>query len=72
MGAQVLPMHLLSRKLHSKIIKTKEEGNSVVVVVSAMGSRTDDLINLAVELTDNPAPREMDMLLSTGERRPCL
>ena len=56
------------KKAASKIIKTKEEGNSVVVVVSAMGSRTDDLINLAVELTDNPAPREMDMLLSTGER----
>ena len=33
-----------------------------------MGSRTDDLINLAVELTDDPEPREMDMLLSTGER----
>ena len=52
----------------SKIIKTKEEGNQVVVVVSAMGSRTDELINLAVELTDTPEPREMDMLLSTGER----
>ena len=56
------------KKAASKVIKTKEEGNSVVVVVSAMGSRTDDLINLAVELTDDPAPREMDMLLSTGER----
>jgi len=56
------------KKAASKVIKTKEEGNSVVVVVSAMGSRTDDLINLAVELTDDPEPREMDMLLSTGER----
>ena len=56
------------KKAASKVIEAKEEGNSVVVVVSAMGSRTDDLINLAVELTDDPAPREMDMLLSTGER----
>ena len=56
------------KKAASKIIKTKEEGNNVVVVVSAMGSRTDDLIDLAIELTDNPEPREMDMLLSTGER----
>ena len=56
------------KKAASKIIKTKEEGNQVVVVVSAMGSRTDELINLAVELTDSPEPREMDMLLSTGER----
>ena len=56
------------KKAASKVIEAKEEGNSVVVVVSAMGSRTDDLINLAVELTDNPEPREMDMLLSTGER----
>ena len=56
------------KKAASKVIEAKEEGNSVVVVVSAMGSRTDDLINLAVELTDDPEPREMDMLLSTGER----
>ena len=56
------------KKAASKVIKTKEEGNSVVVVDSAMGSRTEDLINLAVELTDDPEPREMDMLLSTGER----
>ena len=56
------------KKAASKVIKTKEEGNQVVVVVSAMGSRTDELIKLATELTDSPEPREMDMLLSTGER----
>mgnify|MGYP001037199729 CR=1 FL=1 len=56
------------KKAASKVIKTKEEGNKVVVVVSAMGSRTDELIKLAIELTDSPEPREMDMLLSTGER----
>ena len=56
------------KRAATKIIKTKEEGKQVVVVVSAMGERTDELIRLAVELTDNPEPREMDMLLSTGER----
>ncbi len=51
-----------------KIIDCKEEGNEVVVVVSAMGSSTDELINLANELSETPSPREMDMLLSAGER----
>ena len=51
-----------------KIIDCKEAGNEVVVVVSAMGSSTDELINLANELSETPSPREMDMLLSAGER----
>ena len=51
-----------------KIIDCKEAGNEVVVVVSAMGSSTDELINLANELSEIPSPREMDMLLSAGER----
>ena len=51
-----------------KIIECKEAGNEVVVVVSAMGSSTDELINLANELSETPSPREMDMLLSAGER----
>ena len=52
----------------NKIIACKESGNEVVVVVSAMGSSTDELIDLAGELSETPSPREMDMLLSAGER----
>jgi aspartate kinase len=51
-----------------KIISAKKEGKQVVVVVSAMGSSTDELIALANELSETPSPREMDMLLSAGER----
>jgi aspartate kinase len=50
-----------------RIIKTKEAGNDVVVVVSAMGDTTDDLIELAKQLNPKPREREMDVLLSTGE-----
>lgn len=50
-----------------RIIKTKEEGNHVVVVVSAPGSTTDNLVKFASEITDDPSPREMDRLLATGE-----
>jgi aspartate kinase len=46
----------------------KERGNDVVVAVSAMGKTTDGLVALAKEITDRPHPREMDMLLSTGEQ----
>ena len=51
-----------------KIISAKKENHQVVVVVSAMGSSTDELITLASQLSDEPSPREMDMLLSAGER----
>ena len=44
-----------------------KKGNKVVVVVSAMGDTTDDLIELANKINPNPEPREMDLLLSTGE-----
>jgi aspartate kinase len=50
-----------------RIVATKEKGNDVVVVVSAMGDTTDDLIKLAHQVTDKPGAREMDVLLSTGE-----
>ena len=50
------------------IIKEKSLGNDVVVVVSAMGHTTDNLIKLSKEITDKPTDREMDMLLSTGEQ----
>ncbi|MEG0895577.1 MAG: aspartate kinase, partial [Oscillospiraceae bacterium] len=50
------------------ITDTYKKGNSVVVVVSAQGDTTDDLITKAKEINDNPSKREMDMLLSTGEQ----
>ena len=49
------------------VIKEKNNGNKVVVVVSAMGHTTDVLVKMAKEITPNPSLREMDMLLSTGE-----
>lgn len=51
-----------------RVCRTKEEGHDVVVVLSAMSGETDKLINLAAQVSDNPDPREMDMLVSTGER----
>jgi aspartate kinase len=52
----------------ARVIKTAKEGHRVVVVVSAMAGETDKLINLAQQLSSNPAEREMDLLLSSGER----
>lgn len=51
-----------------RIVNTVKAGNSVVVVVSAMGKTTDGLVKLANEISPNPSRREMDMLLSTGEQ----
>lgn len=51
-----------------RIVKAKKQGNKMVVVVSALSGTTDTLLNLAHQLTDDPAEREMDMLLSTGEQ----
>jgi aspartate kinase len=50
-----------------RIAATKDAGNEVVVVVSAMGENTDNLLKLAYQLTSHPADRELDLLLSTGE-----
>lgn len=50
------------------ILRARSQGYSPVVVVSAMGDSTDDLIALGNQVTDNPSPREMDMLLATGEQ----
>ncbi|MDD3628901.1 MAG: aspartate kinase [Candidatus Humimicrobiaceae bacterium] len=55
------------KRVAEKIIRCKNEGKSVVVVVSAMGDTTDKLIGLAGEIASNPSRREMDMLVSTGE-----
>lgn len=51
-----------------RVAATREAGHNVVVVVSAPGDTTDDLIGLARQITDRPADREMDMLLATGEQ----
>lgn len=51
-----------------RAIRKKQAGHQVVVVVSARGHKTDELIELAKEITDAPPAREMDMLLSTGEQ----
>jgi len=51
------------------IIRRKREGHRLLVVVSAMGNATDDLIKLARQVSPSPEPREMDMLLATGEQQ---
>jgi aspartate kinase len=54
-----------------RIVQSAQEGNSVVAVLSARGKHTDELVSLAHEVSPRPHPREMDMLLSTGERVSC-
>jgi aspartate kinase len=56
------------KSIARRIALTRDEGNSVVVVVSAMGDTTDDLIRKAMEITDSPDLREFDALLATGEQ----
>src|SRR5262245_42136600 len=51
-----------------RAIRSRQAGNQVIVVVSARGDTTDDLIELAREITETPPAREMDMLLATGEQ----
>jgi aspartate kinase len=55
------------KNVASRIVSTHEAGNQVVVVVSAMGNTTDDLIKLAYRINEFPDKRELDVLLSTGE-----
>ncbi len=56
------------KRVAARIVETRQAGNEVVVVVSAMGDTTDELIDLADAVSTVPAPREMDMLLTAGER----
>ncbi len=56
------------RNAASRTAEELQKGNSVVVVVSAMGKTTDHLVNMANEISSSPSKREMDMLLSTGEQ----
>ncbi|HEX5375880.1 MAG TPA: aspartate kinase [Solirubrobacterales bacterium] len=54
-----------------RIVAAREEGARVVAVLSARGKTTDELVASALEISERPEPREMDMLLSTGERISC-
>ncbi|VEG73836.1 aspartate kinase [Actinomyces slackii] len=56
------------RRVARRVVATREAGNTVVVVVSAMGDTTDELLDMAGALTSQPPVREMDILLSAGER----
>jgi aspartate kinase len=56
------------KRVAKRIVATRQAGNQVVVVVSAMGDTTDELIDLANQVTPAPPGRELDMLLTSGER----
>ena len=56
------------KAIAQSIVQSKEDGNDIVVVVSAMGNSTDQLNKLAESISKNPNSRELDMLLSTGEQ----
>ncbi|MCJ7826964.1 MAG: aspartate kinase [Demequinaceae bacterium] len=66
-GSSVSDAEALKR-VAARIVETKNAGNDVVVAVSAMGDTTDDLIDLAHAVCKNPPEREMDILLTAGER----
>lgn len=66
-GSSVSDTEALMR-VASRIVATKNAGHDVVVVVSAMGDTTDELLDMAAEVTDKPPAREMDILLTAGER----
>jgi aspartate kinase len=56
------------RQVAERVMRTRREGHDLVVVVSAMGDTTDDLLTLAKQVSPNPDRRELDMLLTAGER----
>lgn len=66
-GTSVADPERISR-VADRVHTTRQQGNDVVVVVSAMGTTTDQLLDLARQVTDSPSPRELDMLLTAGER----
>lgn len=57
------------KRVAKRVLQNQQEGKEVVVVISAMGDTTDDLMDLALQVSPIPAPRELDMLLTTGERQ---
>jgi aspartate kinase len=56
------------KQVAERVMRTRQAGHDVVVVVSAMGYTTDDLLSTAKQVSQNPSRRELDMLLSAGER----
>ena len=66
-GSSVANAEKLQR-VAARVVKTKKAGNKVVVVVSAMGDMTDELVDLSKKINPDPEEREMDMLLATGEQ----
>ncbi len=56
------------RVVADRVVRARDAGNDVIVVVSAMGQTTDDLARMAKDIAPDPDPREMDMLLTAGER----
>ncbi len=69
-GTSVADAERLKRAA-GRIVRAREAGHDVVAVLSARGSTTDELVAMAEEVSPSPDPREMDMLLSTGERISC-
>ncbi|AKU91369.1 aspartate kinase [Vulgatibacter incomptus] len=66
-GSSVADVEKIGR-VADRVARTREAGKRVVVVVSAMGDTTDELLSLAKQVCENPARRELDMLLTAGER----
>ena len=66
-GSSVADVRKL-RRVAERVMATRAQGHDVVVVVSAMGDTTDDLLGMAKDVSANPDRRELDMLLSAGER----
>jgi aspartate kinase len=69
-GTSVADSERIKRAAH-RIVEQRERGSRVVAVLSAQGKTTDQLISMAEEISATPDPREMDMLLSSGERISC-
>src|SRR4051812_35760583 len=69
-GTSVADAERLKRAAR-RIVRAREQGHNVVAVLSARGATTDELVAMAEEVSPSPDPREMDMLLSTGERMSC-
>jgi aspartate kinase len=59
------------RRVAERLVEAKRSGSRVVAVISAMGQHTDELVSLAYEVSPEPKPRELDMLISVGERISC-
>jgi aspartate kinase len=66
-GGSSVASPVLIQQVAARVAETRREGANVVVVVSAMGKTTDGLLALSRQVTDRPEPRELDLLLSTGE-----